>query len=351
MRLRRLHLQQFRNIAFSSLDVDHPSVFFIGPNGQGKTNHLEAIGLLNALRSFRTHETTALIRNGQNEAQLRYEIEHEREGPCELRFALRSQVKEAWFGSEKLPRLGELIGRFPTVALCAEDIQLVRGTPALRRRFFDMTLCAETPYLDALRRYHRALRHRNALLKEPRPDTTALTSFEAQMAPAATQIVQTRHNRLAELARHLSATYTAIATEDEAPRLNYLPDRNQIDAETLARYWHEQRPRDLAAKTTRHGPHRDDFALTLQGQPARTFGSEGQQRSLVLALKLAQANYLREHSGVHPILLADDILGQLDPQRQARFWQTLAPEHQVFATGTVLPHERPHLPWQVFNLS
>lgn len=351
MRLTRLHAQNFRNIEFTSLDVDAPAVFFLGVNGQGKTNVLEAIGMVTAMRSFRTTDSKALIRHDTPEAQLRYELTHEHEEACEVTLTLKTKGKEAHLNGDKLARLGELIGRFPTVALCADDIQLLRGSPAERRRFLDMTLAIDAPYLAALTRYHRALRQRNAALKSQPVSPATLQAFEQEMAPAAATLIQSRHTSIERMRAILQTTYAAIATTDEQPDLTYQPQRDLDTAEAWRTLWENERAQDIHYRNTRSGPQRDNFLLKLKNAPAREFASEGQQRALVVALKLAQADFFYQAIGVRPMILADDILGQLDPERQTRFWKALGSEHQVLATGTLIPPAPPQNGWKVFNVS
>ncbi len=351
MRLTKIHAQNFRNIALASLNTDVPAVFFLAPNGQGKTNILEAIGMITALRSFRTTENSAFIRQGFAEAKIRFEINHETEDACDVTLVLHPHHKEALINGGKLARLADLMGCYPTVALCADDSLLLRGAPAVRRRFLDMTLSVNAEYLTALTHYHRALKQRNAILKDDTPDAHTLLAFEREMATSAEIITRFRAEGLKELNHHLTSTYAAIATTDESPTLLYDCDKPLVTSDDFLNYWIAQRPRDQSAHTTRHGPHKDDLSLNLKGLPAREYASEGQQRALVLALKLAQSAFFLHKSGIRPIILADDVLGQLDPQRQQRFWNVIGNDHQIIATGTVLPPAPPTGPWHVYTVN
>ncbi|MEI6861442.1 MAG: DNA replication and repair protein RecF [Verrucomicrobiota bacterium] len=337
MRLRRITLQHFRNVALAELVLDGPRQFFIGANGQGKTNLLEAVGLVTALRSFRTGDARLLISHGQPEAAVALELEHERLGVIRVVIRLRAEGKEVECDGERVTRLGDYLGRFPAVVFCAQDLQLVRGAPAARRRWLDLTLAAmDADYLAALQAYHRALAERNSLLKQGRSDDE-LAAFEPPLASSAATLAAKRAAGAAELAAHLATAYMRVADGAETPVLRHAPDLTAGDAAAWLAVLAKNRERDRQWRATVAGPHRDDLELTLDGRAARDFGSEGQQRALMLALRLAQAEFLRVRSGVEPLLLADDMLGELDPVRRRRFWAALGEGRQVLATGTQPP--------------
>ncbi len=349
MRLRRITLQNFRNIAFAELAFNGRQQFFVGANGQGKTNLLEAAGFVSALRSFRTADSKVLIRHEQAEAAVACEFEHERMGVTKLVIKLRPGGKEVWCDGEKVTRLGDYLGRFPTVVFSSQDQQLVRGSPGLRRRWLDFTLAAmDTAYLRALQTYHKALTERNALLKRGGAGGE-LGAFERPLAVAAEELQVKRAAGVAELGGHVAAAYEKIADGAERAGLRHAPDITAENAAAWAGVFEKNRGRDQQFRTTIAGPHRDDFSFTLEGRAARDFGSEGQQRSLVLALRLAQVSFFRARSGVEPLLLADDVLGELDPERRRRFWTTLGEARQVIATGTSLPDAELGA-WEVFKV-
>jgi DNA replication and repair protein RecF len=154
---------------------------------------------------------------------------------------------------------------------------------------------------------------------------------------------------LKQLGASVAAAYGQLCDAGEPAALKYEPDFEQDSAEALLARWEAGRPRDLQLRTTSTGPHRDDFTLKVAGQEAKDYGSEGQQRSLVLALRMAQAAWFQAKSGVRPVLLADDVLGELDPARRRKFWATIDPESQVLATGTSLPDAELGA-WQVFRV-
>ncbi|HVU24915.1 MAG TPA: DNA replication and repair protein RecF [Opitutus sp.] len=384
MRLRKLTLRHFRNVGFAALEFEGRRQFLVGANGQGKTNLLESAGLLTAVRSFRTTDNKLLIGHGQQVAAVAAKVEHETLGEAQVTIKLRRDGKELWCDQTRVTKLGEFLGRFPTVVFSSQDQLLVRGAPALRRRWLDMTLAAvDADYLRALQVYSRALGARNALLKRGNAGDKELGGFEKSLAPAAAALIARREAALAAIGRRMAEHYArlcggggagdvagampappflAAEAADKAPAdfraagkspreekagLWYEPNFEEASAELLLARWEAGRERDAQFRTTLVGPHRDDFSFHVRGTAAREFASEGQQRSLVLALRLAQAGWFQERSGVRPVLLADDVLGELDPERRRRFWAAVDPESQVIATGTSLP-EADLGEWQLF---
>jgi DNA replication and repair protein RecF len=349
VRLLRLVLQNFRNIPLAQLELGGPQTFFWGANGQGKTNLLEAIGFVTALRSFRAAEIKPLIRHGEAEAGLRLEFEREEMGETTVAIRLRPRGKEAQIDGAKVSRLGEFIGRFPTVLFASDDLQLIRGGPGLRRRFLDLVLAAtDLEYLRALQGYHRALQARNSLLKAD-GSPAELEAFEGQLAPAAAVLVAKRKLAAAEIGADLGHFYRSLAKEDAEPNLLFEPDLPIDGAAAFAEALARNRPRDLRAGATQRGPHRDDFQLQLGGRDGALYASEGQQRALTLALRFAEARLCRRRLAVGPLILADDVLGELDPERRRRFWETLDPDLQLFATGTEKPEPGPRGTWKIFR--
>ena len=349
MRLRRLTLQNFRNIGFADLALDGRQHFLAGRNGAGKTNLLEAAGFVTALRSFRAVENKLLIARGQTDAAIACELEHERFGESRIVIKLRPNGKEVTCDGETMTKLTEFIGRFPTVVFSSQDQQLIRGAPAGRRRWLDLTLAAMDPsYLRALQKYQHALVARNALVKSG-AWTDELDAFERLLAANAAELVAKRNEGVTTLSGYVMTAYARISAEAEPSALTYEPNQQITEAKDWVTLFEGNRDRDFAMKTTTCGPHRDDLDFRLSGVSADDFGSEGQQRSLVLAARLAQATYFEKRSGVQPVILADDVLGELDQERRRRFWEALAPTQQVIATGTSLPDAALGT-WQIFSV-
>lgn len=349
MRLCQITLQNFRNVALAKLELRGRQTFLLGANGQGKTNLLEAAGFMTALRSFRTTDGRVLIARGQREAGLACRVEHEQLGATQLTIKLKPEGRELWCDETKVTRLADHLGKFPTVVFSSQDMTLVRGAPAGRRRWLDLTLSAmDAGYLRTLQTYHRALAERNSLLKRGSSDAE-LDAFEQAMAPAAADLVGLRRAGLQEVGSRVQAIYDRLADDAEPTALRYAPSFDGTSATVWRERWTEGRARDRQFRSTLSGPHRDDFAFIHRQLPAGDYASEGQQRSLVLALRLAQAAWFQARSGVRPVLLADDVLGELDPKRRRRFWSAVDPESQVIATGTAVP-EADLGQWQIFDV-
>jgi len=331
--LASLRLRDFRN--YARLDAEFKPGFhlLLGDNAQGKTNILEAIYLLATLRSFRGVGGAQMVRHGQKGyfvgAGMLARAAHEIKiywSPLERKLSLDGQPVRL---------LGDYLGTLRAVVFCTEDLQLVKGTGRLRRRFMDLLLTqTHAGYLPLLQRYAAALRSRNALLKLPASDPRALEGFTRQLVEAGVELMRLRRDlwpRVAPLAREAGAR---VAGPGEALELVYQPSVRADFAVELAR----NRAREQVFRSTLLGPHRDDVQLLLDGKPAAKFASEGQKRSIAIALKLAQAEYLSSIHDAPPILLIDDIMGELDARRRAGFLPLLdrarAASSQVFMTCT-----------------
>lgn len=351
MRFTKVTLQNFRNLPLATVALAGQRTFLCGANGQGKTNFLEAVGYVTALRSFRGAEPRALLALGQTQAGMAFELEHETFGASRLTVQLSTDGRDVMWEQAKVTRLADFIGKFPTVVFSSQDSQFMRGAPSVRRRWLDLTLAAmDAGYLAGLQSYHRALSERNALLKQGGRDAGSLTAFEHELATHAVGLVAKRTAGVARLSELFCQAHARLVPEGESAGLIYAPDSVTVGREEFAAELLASRPRDTMLKSTSIGPHRDDIELLLQGRPAKHFASEGQQRCLVIALRLAQAAYYQQQGGVVPVLLCDDVLGELDPVRRGKFWASLDGNPQVIATGTALP-ESDGATWQVFQVA
>ncbi len=331
-------LQNFRNLPLVQVALTGQRTFLGGGNGQGKTNFLEALGYVTALRSFRGAEPRALVALGQSQAGLAFVLAHEGLGESRVTITLGPAGREVEWERGRVARLGDFLGKFPTVVFSSQDNQFLRGAPALRRRWLDLTLAAmDGAYLAALQGYTRAVAERNRLLKQGGRDAGSLEAFEHEAAGHAVELIARRTLGVQALSVLFREAHARLVSEGETAALVYAPATVVAAREEFAAVLLRARPRDTLLKSTEHGPHRDDLEFSLTGRPARLFASEGQQRCLVIALRLAQAAYYQARSGIRPVLLCDDVLGELDPARRTRFWTALAGDPQVIATGTVPP--------------
>ena len=358
-----LNLTDFRN--YESLDValSPGSNLFVGSNGQGKTNLVEALGYLSTLGSHRVSVDHAMIRQGQDSAIIRARLSHaEREILAEVQInrsgANRAQVNRSAIKTRELPRY------FSSVLFAPEDLALVRGEPSGRRRFMDELLVLRAPRMSGvLADYDRVLRQRNTLLKSARSSgvkgdqLSTLEIWDERLVALGSEIIEARTRLVSELTPEVSASYTAIAGADHAAGLStqlsvysHNPDTEADDLEatrsgivtaataseafinSLARLRRAELDRGL----TLVGPHRDDLVLGLNGLPARGYASHGESWSFALALKLASAAVLRrESSSGDPVLILDDVFAELDESRRGRLAAAVGDFEQVLITAAV----------------
>ncbi len=333
MHLAHLRLRDFRN--YARLDADFGPGFhlLLGQNAQGKTNLLEAIYLLATLRSFRGVGSAQLVRHGATGYFVGARVVAA--GHNDLRLYWSAAVRSLTVNQRPVRRLTEYLGLLRVVVFCTEDLQLIKGPAARRRRFLDLLLTQTHPtYLPLLQRYLRAVRSRNVLLKARPVDEAALAGFTSELIAAGNQIMALRRELVPRLSALTRLAYRRIAHDAEEVRLDYAPSVQSHFASELER----AHARERALRATLLGPHRDELRLLLDERPAAQFASEGQKRTLALALKMAQAEYLTGLHGVPPVLLLDDVMGELDASRRAGLLPLLERAHhasgQVFMTCT-----------------
>jgi DNA replication and repair protein RecF len=346
MRLTRIRAADFRNLTFADVALDATRVFLIGENGQGKTNLLEAAALVSSFRSFRTTDISPLIKSGSTEARLRIDVRLSPSEHAEVEIRLAKGSRKALLNGTPVTSVAQHLGQFPTIVFCSDDLRIVRGSPSNRRRWLDAAIGGTDPrYLSAVRDYTRALEGRNALLKAELRSDEELRAFEKAMLAPARLLAEIRAQVLPELAETLRQACARAGFPDKGADLIYQPD---TPADRLEETWGRLRNADLAAGTTLKGPQRDDFNMMFGGQDAADYASEGQQRLLVLALCLARLQRDTQRAPTPPVILADDVLGELDDIRRRAFWAEVGDSHQVIATGTTPP---PSGEWLTYRVS
>lgn len=351
MQITKARFSQFRNIDFCDLSLSGKNHFMLGVNGQGKSNCLEAIGFISALRSFRTQLTKPLFQKNTNEFHLFYELEHERLGVTEVELRIQQKQKILLIDGDPVKRLADFIGLFPVVPLHSGDLMILRGSPSERRRFFDMTLASVDPeYFHSLRMYHKAIQERNQLLKM-QSKGQAFDAFEKELAKCAYSLVVKRREGIEHLSQILTSVYEAFSEDRESPVLSYKPDTDLASIDAYEQLFAEQRKKDQIMGSTGRGPHRDDYSISLAIGGAKEYGSDGQQRGLSVALRMAQASLFERKLGIKPVILVDDILGELDPKRKKSFWATCSKEIQIIASGTEFSVDGASRDWQVWDVN
>lgn len=340
MRVRTLELTNFRNYERARIEPDAGVTVFAGPNAQGKTNILEALHLCCLGRSHRTPRDEELIRWGESSARVTVQTA-QRDGTHEVGVLLTRagrKKKTVRIGARQAERIGELFGHVCGVLFSPEDLQIVKSGPAERRRFLDMQLSQLRPaYFYALQRAVRTLNQRNALLREiaktPSLSST-LEMWDEQLAQCGAQIAENRREAVERLGQYAAQVHSDLTGGRETLALRYVSQAGEGDArETLLHRLHAARAEDLRRMSTSVGIHRDDLLITIDGREARTFASQGQQRSAVLALKLAQLELCCAERGEAPILMLDDVMSELDPGRRRQLIERID-RVQTFVTCT-----------------
>lgn len=344
MRLLSLYLGNFRNYTEAAFSFSPKINYIYGENAQGKTNLLEAIHLLISGRSFRTPHLQELIQFGKNHFYL--ELNFEKNGIEQvIKFFFDGKSRKIIHNTTTLHSLSSLLGILHGVILSPEDRQLVKGGPALRRQFLDFQIAQTNPlYLYHLSRFNRAMRQRNHLLRHP---TTSheIAAWEEQMASSAAYITIHRHLAVEELGKDSHPLHNALSSQLDHLELSYrssAPRTHELDIMTyFMNQFEKHRPREKMIGSTLSGPHRDDLIINLQKQEARSFASEGQQRSCVIALRLAEWARLQKQTQELPIMCLDDVSISLDENREKNLYQQLEHLGQVFLTSPYLETDLP----------
>ncbi len=342
MRLQRLAAERFRNLAPLDLSLDAPFVVLWGPNGQGKTNALEAVHLLATLKPLRGRRIRDLIQWGHRDGGVAATIHHDGIA-MPYRVDLASTGRTAWLDGQRVIDLHEYFAGIRAITFTPQDERIVSGEPGKRRNWLDRAAFTASPaHLDRVRAVRRVLDQKGALLRSGSADPMTLDVLDEQLATLASELVHRRQSILDELIGPVQALYDHIAGEPSAIDLELMTvargadmtGRRQAVLDKLA----VTRGRELQRQTTLVGPQLDDLSVRLDGQAARTFASRGQVRSLVLALKLAELTAARSR-GQHPLFLIDDVSSELDRGRTARLVELLTDlDAQVVATTTDPAH-------------
>ncbi len=338
MRLTRIAIADFRNIASLRFTPGQRFNLIHGRNGQGKTNLLEAIYLLGSPRSFRTARRTDFIRQDQQTARVQGEIESGGITGC-IDLNIESAGRRVELDGKGIQRASDLYGRLTTVVFSPDDTAMVRYGPETRRRYLDHAIyMCDIGYLNCWHAYQRILKQRNQLLKNS--DRNGLDVWTEQLAETGAEIIIRRRGFVAGLTDMLQRHYGNISAGEETASLDYLPDgiasqdRDDVRDELLSLFRRSQQT-DFRQGNTSAGPHRDDLRFLLNGKPLKTFGSTGQQKSFVLALKMAEIDNLATIFGEPPLLLLDDLSSELDDARSGNLLHFLQNrDMQVFMTTT-----------------
>ena len=340
MQLQQLWLTDFRSYVAAEVSFAPGLTALLGANGEGKTNVMEAVGYLATLSSFRGAPTDALVRHGASAAVVR--AEGEREGrslliEAEINAGGRGRVQ---VNKQRLARARDLLGALRVSVFSPDDLELVKGGPAERRRYLDDTIVARAPKLDVVRSdLDRILRQRNALLRQSGGRMTGeieatLAVWDAKLIEVATALADARAALIGDLSPALSEAYAQVAGRSATLDLTY---RAPWRESGLAAALEAVRGDELRRGVSLVGPHRDDLVLVLDEMPARTHASQGEQRSVALALRLAAHQVVTAATGSPPILLLDDVFSELDPERSAALLAHLPVGQTLLSSAAGLP--------------
>lgn len=355
MRLNELTLQHYRNYETVSLDFPKTLNLFLGENAQGKTNLLESIYVLAMTRSHRTSNEKELIGWEQAAAKISGVVE-KKTGTVPLEILISNKGRKTKVNHIEQKRLSAYIGQLNVILFAPEDLSLVKGSPQVRRKFIDMELGQVSPiYLYDLVQYQSVLKQRNQYLKQlaekKQTDTVYLDILTEQLAEFGGKVLYARLGFLKKLEHWANLLHQKISHGRETLTIDYassIPiDNTDLSLEALQNQLLQQlmnnRKRELFKANTFLGPHRDDLLFIVNGQNVQTYGSQGQQRTTALSIKLAEIDLMHSETGEYPVLLLDDVMSELDNERQIHLLETIEGKVQTFLTTTSLDHIKDNL--------
>lgn len=341
MFLKQIDLQQYRNFERVELHTDQKVNIFIGQNAQGKTNLLEAIYVLALTKSHRTGKDKELIRFEADAAKLHATID-KKYGAVALDLAISQQGKKAKINGLEQKKLSNFIGALNVVMFAPEDLEIVKGSPGVRRRFLDMEIGQVQPsYLYHLQQYQKILIQRNNMLKQNGGHQSELLAvWNEQLAANGVKIMLKRKQFIKKLQHWATTIHHGITNGAESFSMAYLPSFRAEEEDETVLFDHfmlklsQMKEQEMRRGMTLVGPHRDDMSFYINDKEVQTYGSQGQQRTTALSLKLAEIELINEEIGEYPILLLDDVLSELDQYRQTQLIETFQNKVQTFITTT-----------------
>ncbi|MBM7541367.1 DNA replication/repair protein RecF [Amphibacillus cookii] len=345
MYIKDIKLSNYRNYPKLELTFDDRINVIIGENAQGKTNLMEAIYVLGFSKSYRTAKDKELIQWEQSYAKIEGTV-FKRQYHFPLEIQLSTKGKRAKLNHLEQKRLSDYIGALNLVMFAPEDLNLVKGSPQVRRRFIDMEIGQIKPvYIYHLGQYQKILKQRNALLKalqrRKTHDKTMLDVLTEQLIDHASVIVEKRFLFLTLLRKWAASIHQGISQDKESLTIFYDATIDVLegdDKEKIKKIYNDtfnqNREKEIDRGSTLYGPHRDDLSFYINDRNVQTFGSQGQQRTTALSLKLAEIELIKSEVGEYPVLLLDDVLSELDQYRQSHLLHTIKGKVQTFVSTT-----------------
>ncbi len=332
----KLQLKNFRNYQQETIDfVDGINIFY-GNNGQGKTNILEALFLASMGKSFRTSHDNEMIKDGTDGFEIEVYFKESTDSNLKIGYNKNKQ-KYIKVNGIYLRKMGDLMGTFPSVVFSPNNMILLSSGPSERRKFMDMALCQLKPiYYFNLQQYNKIIMQKNAFLKNSSReniDKNMLDVWNMSLAEKGAEIIKERISYIEKVSKYASDFHNKISGNNEKIIVNYESSAG-VDRETFYRKLSDNMKREIDRGMCLLGPHKDDLELTLEGTgDMKKYGSQGQRRTCVLALKLSETKILEEEIGKRPVLLLDDVLSELDDVRQRLLLENIE-KTQVFITCT-----------------
>jgi DNA replication and repair protein RecF len=353
MKVNSLQLINYRNYKNISLNF-HPEInLFLGENAQGKTNLLESLYVLALTKSHRTSKESEMIRFEAETSKICGIVE-KRNKKLPLEISLTCEGRQTKVNHLTQRRLADYIGKLTVILFSPEDLAIIKGNPGKRRRFLDMEISQISPiYLYDLLQYQTILKQRNTYLKKiidkkntkKVPDMLYYDILSEQLVNFGSKIIHSRLNFVENLSTWVKSIHNNISNRTEQLSLNYsssfpLPPKKTVEniQETYLQYLKSKQEYEFFKGTCSYGPHRDDLKFFINDIEVATFGSQGQQRTCALSLKLAEIDLIHEQTKEYPILLLDDVMSELDNKRQLLLLQTIYRKTQTFITTTSLNH-------------
>lgn len=343
MYLEKLELKHFRNYEDVNVAFSPQVNVLIGKNAQGKTNLLESIYVLAMARSHRTSNDREMVTFKKDTALIRGEV-HQRLGNTKLELLISRKGKKAKVNHLEKARLSQYIGQLNVILFAPEDLALVKGAPSVRRRFIDMEFGQiDALYLHTLTEYRAVLRQRNKYLKELQTkkatDKVYLEILSEQLSESGSQIIFKRLEFLQELEKYADKLHNQITQGKEHLQFQYESTLKEYQGksvlelkQSLIEQYKTMMDKEIFQGTTLLGPHRDDVRFMLNDKNVQVYGSQGQQRTAALSVKLAEIDLMKEKTHEYPILLLDDVLSELDGARQTHLLKTIQNKVQTFLT-------------------
>ncbi|MCX7656065.1 MAG: DNA replication and repair protein RecF [Treponemataceae bacterium] len=333
MLIRQVRLLSFRNLANQEVNVEKKDVFLVGENGQGKTNFLESLYCCAYGSSFRKCKDQEMVKIGENTCGVSVTVQ---DGRCStISIKLSQGKKSIEVDGKRLNHRRELLHFLPVIIFCHEDMSFVKGPPEQRRWFFDQVISLWDPfYLDALQRYKQVLKNRNLLLKNR--DTRPLEAIDFQLVQYGLVLMEKREKAVEKFSQVFSELFYKVADLEDV-QIKYKPSWKEGDQKIILRDLEISRNRELEIGISLSGPHRDRYFFIHNAESFSEYASTGQVRLLSLLLRIAQAQEFTEKTGQFPILLLDDVLLELDPEKRKKIVHVLPSYDQAFYT--FLPEE------------